>query len=77
MGRSMGKRQLNRLSARTVASVKQPGLYCDGGRLYLQLSPSGSKTWIFRYRSPVTGKLRDMGLGPVHSVGQGKGHNAT
>jgi len=65
----MGKRQLNRLSARTVASVKQPGLYCDGGGLYLQLSPSGSKTWIFRYRSPVTRKLRDMGLGPVHSVG--------
>ncbi len=65
----MGKRQLNRLSARTVATVKRPGLYCDGGGLYLQLSPSGSKTWIFRYRSPVTRKLRDMGLGPVHSVG--------
>jgi len=39
-----------------------------GGR-YLQVSPSGSKTWIFRYRSPLTQKLRDMGLGPVHSVG--------
>jgi hypothetical protein len=35
----------------------------------VQLTPSGSKTWIFRFRSPFTQKLRDMGLGPVHSVG--------
>lgn len=69
MGRSMGTRQLNRLSAKTVATKQRPGLYCDGGGLYLQLAPSGSKTWIFRYRSPLTQKLRDMGLGPVHSVG--------
>jgi integrase len=68
MGRNMG-RQLNRLSAKTVAFKKQPGLYCDGGGLYLQVAPSGSKTWIFRFRSPLTQKPRDMGLGSVHSVG--------
>ena len=44
-------------------------MYCDGGGLYLQVTPSGSRTWIFRFRSPLTKKLRDMGLGPVHSVG--------
>lgn len=65
----MGTRQLNRLSARTVATQKRPGLYCDGGGLYLQVSSSGSKSWIFRFRSPFTHKLRDMGLGPLHSVG--------
>jgi integrase len=65
----MGTRQFNRLSAKTVASKKSPGLYCDGGGLYLQVSPSGSKAWIFRFRSPVTRKLRDMGLGPTHTVG--------
>ena len=69
MGRNMGTRQLNRLSAKTVAFKKQAGLYCDGGGLYLQVTPTGSKTWIFRYRSPLTQKLRDMGLGPIHSVG--------
>jgi len=68
MGRNMG-RQLNRLSAKTVASKNLPGLYCDGGGLYLQVAASGSKTWIFRFRSPLTQKLRDMGLGPLHSVG--------
>ena len=52
-----------------IAFKKQPGLYCDGGGLYLQVTASGSKTWIFRYHSPLTQKLRDMGLGPVHSVG--------
>lgn len=69
MGRNMGSRQLNRLTARSVATKQQPGLYCDGGGLYLQISPAGSKAWIFRYRSPVTGKLRDMGLGACHAVG--------
>jgi integrase len=58
----MGTRQLNRLSAKTAASRREPGLYCDGGGLYLQITRSGSKTWIFRYRSPLTRKLRDMGL---------------
>jgi integrase len=69
MGTDMGKRQLNRLSARTVATKTVSGLYCDGGGLYLQVTPSGNKSWIFRYRSPLTQKLRDMGLGPIHSVG--------
>ncbi len=68
MGRNMG-RQLNRLSARAIASFKQSGLYCDGGGLYLQVTPAGGRTWIFRYRSPITRKLRDMGLGPLHVVG--------
>jgi integrase len=69
MGRSMGTRQLNRLSAKAVAVKKEPGLFCDGGGLYLQVASAGSKAWIFRYRSPLTRKLRDMGLGSLHSVG--------
>lgn len=68
MGEDMG-RQLNRLSAKAIAAKKNSGLYCDGGGLYLQVTASGSKTWIFRFRSPLTRKLRDMGLGPLHSVG--------
>ena len=64
----MGQRQLNRLSARTVATKKHPGLYSDGGGLYLQLAPGGTKSWIFRYRSPVTRKPRYMGLGSYPDV---------
>ena len=53
---------LNRLSTKTVATRKIPGMYCDGGGLYLQVASTASKTWIFRYRSPLTRKTRDMGL---------------
>ena len=37
-------------------------LLADGDRLYLQVSPSGTKSWIFRYT--LRGRTRDMGLGP-------------
>jgi len=74
----MAQRQLNRLSARTLATKKRPGLYCDGGGLYLQLAQverdDGTmspiyRSWIFRYTSPVTKKARYMSLGALHSVG--------
>ena len=54
------------LSARKVETLKAPGLYADGNNLYLQVLPSGAKTWIFRYL--LGGKRRDMGLGPATVV---------
>lgn len=39
-------------------------MYGDGGGLYLQVKGS-SKTWVFRYTSPLDRRRRDMGLGPV------------
>jgi Arm DNA-binding domain len=38
-----------KLKALNVAREKRPGLYGDGGGLYLQVMASGSKSWIFRY----------------------------
>ena len=61
----MGTRQLNRLSVVFVNGRRDPGYYCDGGGLYLQVTGQGSKSWIFRYRDLATRKLRDMGLGSV------------
>src|SRR5262249_54238325 len=49
------------LTAREVETVKTPGLRADGGGLYLQVAPSGAKTWIFRFQ--LRGRRRDMGLG--------------
>lgn len=60
-------RALNRLSARRVATVTDAGYYADGGGLYLQVTPTGAKSWIFRFARH--GKTRDMGLGPTHTVG--------
>lgn len=55
------KRQIERLNALQVSKLAVPGYYCDGSGLYLQVSPSGSKSWIFRY--VLAGKSREMGLG--------------
>src|SRR6516162_8162512 len=59
-------RTLNRLSAFKVEKTKEPGLYCDGGGLYLRVAEGGSKQWVFRY--VTNGRPRDMGIGPVHTL---------
>jgi integrase len=57
-------RTLNRLSALKVQRAKNPGMYADGGSLYLRVAEGGSKQWIFRY--VTNGRMRDMGIGPAH-----------
>ena len=55
-------------SARSVETVTKTGYHrCDRG-LYLQVSHTGTKSWIFRYKSPVTSKQREMGLGSLEVV---------
>ena len=55
-----------RLSALQVTKLTKPGLYGDGGGLTLQITPTGVKSWLFRYM--VDGKAFGMGLGPTHTV---------
>ena len=59
-------RQQNRLTAVEVQRKSSPGRYGDGGGLYLQIGPTGAKSWLFRYQ--FGGKSRRMGLGAVHAV---------
>lgn len=54
------------LTARQVATRGTSGLFADGGGLYLQISSSGTKSWVFRFS--FAGRRRDMGLGPVADV---------
>ncbi|MEQ9445697.1 MAG: Arm DNA-binding domain-containing protein, partial [Rhodospirillaceae bacterium] len=58
-------RQIGRLKALTVSRESKKGLYADGGGLYLQVSATGSKSWIFRYRMNGRKTPRDMGLGSL------------
>ncbi len=60
-------RKLERLSVKAVAAKRLPGYYADGGGLYLQVSLVDTKSWIFRFT--LSGKTRDMGLGPLHTIG--------
>ena len=54
-----------KLTALQVSQLDQPGMYGDGGGLWLQVSGSG-KSWVFRYT--FAGRQRYKGLGPVHTV---------
>src|SRR6516164_4551051 len=50
-----------------VSLSKLPaGMHGDGGGLWLQVTPSGARTWLFRFRS--NGRARAMGLGPLHTI---------
>ena len=74
-------RALNRLSAIKVRTVTRPGMYADGGGLYLQVKAATSgninKSWLFRYAIPETAisengrerqKERQMGLGSLDTI---------
>ncbi len=50
----------NRLTARGVETIKAKGLHADGDGLYLQVSPTGAKSWIYRYK--VDGSVKTIGL---------------
>ena len=65
-----GGTQKSRFTARGITSLTVPGYYSDPDNkcLYLQVSPTSkgiSRSWIFRYTSPVTFKRREMGLGSI------------
>jgi integrase len=55
-----------RLTALKVSKVKRPGMYADGGGLYLQVTDGGA-SWIYRYM--LAGRAREMGLGALALFG--------
>lgn len=61
-------RGINKLSAKAVAAAKAPGLYGDGGNLYLQIADidgnGPTKSWVLRYM--LAGRPRKMGLGSIN-----------
>lgn len=59
-------RRINKLTALLVSNANRPGLYGDGAGLYLQVGPTGTKSWLFRYMRH--GKARAMGLGSTRIV---------
>ena len=49
------------LTAEQVRKLDKPGRYGDGGGLYLNVAPGGSRSWIQRVR--IDGRRLDKGLG--------------
>jgi integrase len=60
-------RKIGKLSPVGVRNETKPGLYGDGAGLYLNVGPTGGKSWLFRFM--LNGNAREMGLGPVHTIG--------
>ena len=66
-------RELNRLTALEVRNAqpednaKGPKLLTDGGGLYLQITPQGSKSFLFRYT--FGSKPQVLGMGATHTIG--------
>jgi integrase len=56
-------RTLGRLTALKVEKARKPGMYADGGGLYLRVTPEGARNWVFRFM--IDRKPRWMGLGPL------------
>ena len=56
----------SRLTVKEVERKTAPGLYGDGGGLWLQITKAGVRSWLFRFM--IKGKAYGMGLGPLHSV---------
>lgn len=56
----------NKLSSMAVKAMSPPGRYGDGGGLWLQVGPTGGKSWLFRFA--MNGRARQMGVGAVDDV---------
>jgi integrase len=70
-----------KMSAFKVEKIKKLGFHRDAGDgaargLYLQVAEMKAggltKSWVYRFVSPVTGKPRWMGLGPADAIGLAK-----
>ena len=56
-------RAIGQLTALKVEKAKKPGMYADGGGLYLRVTPEGARNWVLRYM--LDRRPRWMGLGPL------------
>lgn len=54
------------LTTLAVRRLAKPGRYADSNGLYLQITRTGGRSWLFRYMR--AGKAHQLGLGPVAVV---------
>jgi integrase len=63
---------LHLLTAVQVKNARPGDKLSDGGGLRLDADVRGGRSWVFRYKSPLTGKERYMGLGPAPAANTDK-----
>lgn len=57
---------MGKLTALKIKSLREPGRYPDGDGLVLEMTSSGSGSWVLRLQTE--GKRRDIGLGSLKAV---------
>ena len=55
-----------KLTAVAVRSMKTPGEYADGQGLYLKVTPTKTKSWVYRYQRH--GKRVKIGIGSTYDL---------
>lgn len=59
-------RRVGKLTIAIIDRLSKPGLYGDGGNLYLKIGESGSRSWVVRFK--IDGRSRKLGLGPLSLI---------
>ncbi|MBK1679926.1 tyrosine-type recombinase/integrase [Rhodocyclus tenuis] len=72
---------MNKLTDRFIKSTKGVGkdqYFCDGGGLYLRVTPAGSRVWVYRYKNTI-GNTRwfAVGIYPSTSLAEARAEAAT
>jgi integrase len=57
-----------KLTVKQIASITKPGRHSDGRNLYLNVTATGAKSWLFMYKIG-NGKRRELGLGSATGNG--------
>jgi hypothetical protein len=66
-------RILNKLNDAKLEGLRQPGLYSDGGGLFLQVTTASARSWVYRFQ--LHGRRRGMALGSLTDIGLAAARN--
>ena len=61
LAKPKGRHPKHALSTAFVRNIAKAGRFCDGDGLYLEVQPTGTRSWI--QRLSIRGKRRELGLG--------------
>jgi integrase len=65
-------RTLNKLTEIGVKAQKKSGRHSDGGGLYLNVTASGAKSWVFMWKPKGAANRHELGLGGYPSISLSK-----
>ncbi|MCB1415127.1 MAG: DUF4102 domain-containing protein, partial [Nitratireductor sp.] len=63
-------RATNKLTTVKIDGLTERGRYGDGGGLWLNVTHTGGKSWVYRWTK--RGHVRELGLGPYPVVSLAK-----